>query len=165
MKAARLIREARRAAGLSQRELARAARTSQPTLARYEKGKVTPSLATLERILRAAGSRLSLSLEPLRTRGPGPAREALERNRDAVLEVLARYGATGGRLFGSTARGEDQTGSDLDLIVDMPEPTYVRLAALRADLEDVLGVPVDVTVEALLAEPTLQAAKREAVAL
>lgn len=165
MDVARLIRNARAAAGLTQRQLARAAGTSQPTVARYEKGDVAPSLATLERLLRAAGLRLVLSVEPSEAGSPGPVRQALEDQRDAVREILSRHGASGARVFGSVARGQDRPESDLDLIVDMAQPTYIRLAALRADLESVLGIPVDVTVESLLDEPARASADREAVAL
>jgi transcriptional regulator with XRE-family HTH domain len=48
-----LITRHRRAAGLSQRELARRAGTSSATLHRYEKGLVDPTTGTLNRILRA----------------------------------------------------------------------------------------------------------------
>jgi len=51
--AADLITQHRRAAGLSQRELARRAGTSSATLHRYEKGTVDPTTRTLNRILRA----------------------------------------------------------------------------------------------------------------
>lgn len=68
-------------------------------------------------------------------------------------------------MFGSVARGQDRPESDLDLIVDMAQPTYIRLAALRADVESVLGIPVDVTVESLLDEPARASADQEAVAL
>lgn len=52
---ARLLKDARERAGLSQRELARRARTSQSVVARIELGRTSPSLATLERLLAAAG--------------------------------------------------------------------------------------------------------------
>lgn len=165
MDVGQLIRNARASAGLTQRQLARAAGTSQPTVARYEKGDVVPSLATLERLLRAAGLRLALIVEPSETGRTGPIRQALEGQHPAVREILSRHGASGARVFGSAARGQDRPGSDLDLIVDMAEPTYIRLAALRADLESVLGVPVDVTVESLLDEPVRESADREAAAL
>ncbi|HEX2294950.1 MAG TPA: helix-turn-helix transcriptional regulator [Actinomycetota bacterium] len=59
-----LIRIARYEAGLSQRELARRATTSQSTLSAYESGKKSPTLETLERILRAAGLTPRILLEP-----------------------------------------------------------------------------------------------------
>lgn len=60
-----LIRLARVTAGLSQRELAQRAGTSQPTIAAYEGGRKEPSLSTLARILRAAGLDLRTRLVPL----------------------------------------------------------------------------------------------------
>lgn len=62
-----LLLEARRRAGLTQRSLARRARTSQSVIARIENGTVSPSTRTLQRLLRAAGFGLHASLEPLAT--------------------------------------------------------------------------------------------------
>lgn len=53
-----LLRHAREGAGLSQRELARRAGTSQAMVARIERGRQSPSLATLERLVRACGREL-----------------------------------------------------------------------------------------------------------
>jgi transcriptional regulator with XRE-family HTH domain len=53
-----LLRHARAGAGLSQRELARRAGTSQAMVARIERGQQSPSLATLERLVRACGREL-----------------------------------------------------------------------------------------------------------
>jgi transcriptional regulator with XRE-family HTH domain len=59
MSSGRLIRDARTAAAMTQSELARRSGTSQATLSAYESSSRTPSAATLERILAAAGQRLS----------------------------------------------------------------------------------------------------------
>jgi transcriptional regulator with XRE-family HTH domain len=66
--ASRLLIEARRRAGLTQRDLARRARTAQSVVARIESGTASPSWQTLERLLRAAGFALSATLTP-RLRG------------------------------------------------------------------------------------------------
>lgn len=50
-----IIERARRAAGLTQGELARRAHTSRPTLSAYENGRKSPSLETLERLLAEVG--------------------------------------------------------------------------------------------------------------
>ena len=63
MTASRLLRHARRSAGLSQRALAEAAGVPQSTVARIELGRLSPRADTLERLLRAAGR--TLSVEPL----------------------------------------------------------------------------------------------------
>ena len=61
----RLLREARSRAGLTQRELARRAETSQSVVARIEQGRSDPSSATLTRLLAAAGFELGTDLLPL----------------------------------------------------------------------------------------------------
>lgn len=66
--AARLLIEARQRAGISQRVLARRARTAQSVIARIESGSASPSWQTLERLLRSAGFALSATLVP-RPRG------------------------------------------------------------------------------------------------
>ena len=60
-----LIETARTRNGLSQAALARLAGTSQSAIAVYEAGTRSPTLATLERILRAAGFELRARLEPI----------------------------------------------------------------------------------------------------
>jgi transcriptional regulator with XRE-family HTH domain len=59
MKAARMLRYARRSAGLTQRQLAARAGVPQATVGRIEGGVVTPRTDTLERLLRAAGQSLT----------------------------------------------------------------------------------------------------------
>ena len=58
---AALLSRAREAAGLSKTDLAARAGTSRPTLSAYEHGRVSPTLATAERILAAAGYRLIIT--------------------------------------------------------------------------------------------------------
>jgi transcriptional regulator with XRE-family HTH domain len=60
-----LVQEARSRAGLTQRELAERAGTSQAAIARIERGRQTPSLETLQKILRAAGLELRVDLAPV----------------------------------------------------------------------------------------------------
>src|SRR5919109_1034787 len=60
MDTARLLRSARRRAGLSQRALAAAASVPQATVGRIEAGLVSPRADTLAHLLRAAGHELSL---------------------------------------------------------------------------------------------------------
>lgn len=60
MNPARLILQARRGSGQSQRDLAKKAGTSQATLSTYERGLKSPSLAVAERVVEAAGYRLDL---------------------------------------------------------------------------------------------------------
>ncbi|MEO8527548.1 MAG: nucleotidyltransferase family protein [Pseudolysinimonas sp.] len=79
---------------------------------------------------------------------------ALSVNRDAVRSVVLAHRATNPRVFGSAARGEDSAGSDLDLLIDpTADTTLLDIGAIRQELLDLLGVPVDVvTPKALPAE-------------
>ncbi len=59
-----LLAEARRRAGISQRELARRAGTSQAAVARIERARQSPSAATLRRLIAACGVDLQLDIPP-----------------------------------------------------------------------------------------------------
>lgn len=61
-----LVKRARTRSGLTQRELARKARTAQSVVARVETGQNSPSWDTLVRLLRGAGFNLKAQLEPVR---------------------------------------------------------------------------------------------------
>ncbi|MCE2970551.1 MAG: nucleotidyltransferase family protein [Burkholderiales bacterium] len=68
----------------------------------------------------------------------------LEANRAAVRAAAARYRAANPRVFGSVLHGTDGDGSDLDVLVDaLPGATLFDLGALHAELEQLLGVRVE----------------------
>jgi uncharacterized protein len=71
--------------------------------------------------------------------------ELLQTHRKEILEVARKHGAYNLRVFGSVARGEENEQSDLDFLVEVG-PTHSPWfpAGLVADLEDLLGIPVDV---------------------
>ncbi|MGH3622891.1 MAG: nucleotidyltransferase family protein [Sciscionella sp.] len=55
------------------------------------------------------------------------------------------------RVFGSVARGEDTSTSDIDFLVDLDDGVgVVSLAGLRRELTELLGVGVDVVPAATL---------------
>jgi predicted nucleotidyltransferase len=69
-------------------------------------------------------------------------------------------------MFGSVSRGEQTADSDLDLLVDMGEGrSLFDLVTLSDELEDVLGVDVDVVTEASLSPYLRDKILAEAVAL
>jgi len=69
---------------------------------------------------------------------------ALDLKRNAVREAATRFRTTNPRVFGSVLHGTDQDGSDLDLLVDvLPGATLFDLGGLQVELEDLLGVHVD----------------------
>lgn len=70
---------------------------------------------------------------------------ALEGKRDQVRALVAKSRTANPRIFGSVLHGEDKEGSDLDILVDaLPGATLFDLGGLQEDLQDLLGVPVDV---------------------
>lgn len=70
---------------------------------------------------------------------------ALELKRSAVREAVSRFHTANPRIFGSVLHGDDREGSDLDLLVDaLPGATLFDLGGLQAELEELLGVRVDV---------------------
>lgn len=69
---------------------------------------------------------------------------ALDLQRSAVREVIGRFRVANPRVFGSALLGTDMEGSDLDLLVDtLPGTTLFDLGGLQVELEDLLGVTVD----------------------
>ncbi|GCE08102.1 nucleotidyltransferase family protein [Dictyobacter aurantiacus] len=77
-----------------------------------------------------------------------PLTELVKARRDDILQIAARYGAYNVRIFGSVARGEVDERSDLDLLVDMEQGrSLFDLGGLLADLEELLGYPVDIVTE------------------
>ena len=62
-----------------------------------------------------------------------------------MREAASRFRASNPRVFGSALHGTDRDGSDLDLLVDaLPGATLFDLGGLQMELEEILGVPVDV---------------------
>lgn len=71
--------------------------------------------------------------------------EVLRENRDLIRNVAMRHRTENLRVFGSASRGEDTEASDLDLLVDpLPGATLLDLGAIQVELEDCLGISVDV---------------------
>lgn len=87
-------------------------------------------------------------------------------SREEISRIAAAHGARNVRVFGSASRGEAGAASDLDLLVDMAEGrSLFDLIALSNDLEDSLGVEVDVVTEASVSPYMRDRVLDEAVAL
>ena len=71
----------------------------------------------------------------------------LEKKKE-ILKIAAKHGARNIRIFGSVARGEARSDSDVDFLVDMePGRTLFDMGGLLMDLRDLLGLQVDVVTE------------------
>lgn len=145
-----VVRALRIAAGLTQDELAERTGVAQPNIAAYERGQRTPSAAMLARLRAAAKPRPS---------------KVLAEHRDDIIRLVAKHKASNVRIFGSVARGEDVSGSDLDFLVRFDDDADVfDLAELVTSLEELTGLRVDVISERGL-RPESTSIKDEALAL
>ena len=92
-------------------------------------------------------------------------RYTIEEIRQIVVELAKKYGAERIYLFGSYARGEAGTRSDVDLRIDKGAIRGLALAGLLVDLEDALGVPVDLIPTSSLDDRFLRSIQEEEVLL
>ena len=87
--------------------------------------------------------------------------------RTAVLEQLRRLKQVRGEyfrvsrlgVFGSVARDEAGSGSDIDVVFETDAPNLFRTAHLRQELEEWLGYRVDI----VRLRPTMNASLRERI--
>ena len=70
--------------------------------------------------------------------------DLLKSRREEILRIAAKHGARNVRVFGSVARGEADSKSDIDLLVEFKRgTTLLGHAALMQELEDLLGVKIE----------------------
>lgn len=124
------IRQARQHAALTQHQLAARSGVRQSNIAAYERGTRNPSAEMTTRLINAARPRPSV---------------LVDRHRDEIRALARAHRARLVEVFGSVARGTDEPGSDLDLLVTFAaDASLLDQAALQGALEDLLGVSVDV---------------------
>jgi predicted nucleotidyltransferase/DNA-binding XRE family transcriptional regulator len=142
-----LLRHTRVGARLSQAELAARAGVTQSVISAYESGHRQPALTTLAALIDAAGYELIVNVRrrPRRLgRLSGPVGRRVRRRRRELVEAAAARGVTNLRVFGSVARGQDRADSDVDLLADLPPGMgLLGLGRVQAELESILGSPVD----------------------
>jgi predicted nucleotidyltransferase/DNA-binding XRE family transcriptional regulator len=144
------LRVRRKAAGLTQRDLAKSSGVKQPTIAAIESAASPATREALENALR----------------GIRPAALLFD-HIDEVDAVLVNAGATNPRVFGSVARGNDRPESDIDLLVHLPpNASIMDLLRVEEELARILTVNVDLVSDTSdAAGPVLQRALAEAVPL
>ncbi|MGB4442738.1 MAG: nucleotidyltransferase domain-containing protein [Coriobacteriia bacterium] len=148
---------ARRAAGMSQRELGAAVGVAQQQVARWEaSGYRNASLERVDAVVRALGcetTELPLAAEAratytVETVAPAvtPVRDLGEiaaRIRAHDRELKEQYGIVRIGVFGSFVHGEQTAESDVDLLVEMPKPGGFLFVEAAQYMEDLLGRDVD----------------------
>jgi predicted nucleotidyltransferase len=70
--------------------------------------------------------------------------EVLPQYRDTIRQLVLEAGMANPRVFGSVVRGEDQDGSDLDILVDpAPRASLLTMVRLQSQLEEATGIKID----------------------
>jgi predicted nucleotidyltransferase len=86
--------------------------------------------------------------------------------REEIKKLAATYGAHNLRLFGSVARGQARSDSDIDVLVDLePDRSLFDLGGLLMELQDLLECKVDVVTEQGLRPRIRERVLRDAVPL
>lgn len=76
---------------------------------------------------------------------PNRPSEMLRKNRDMIRRIATSHRTENLRVFGSVVHGNDTSASDLDLLVDpLPGATLLDLGAIQIELQEALGIAVDV---------------------
>ena len=92
--------------------------------------------------------------------------DKVKAERDRILAVAARHGASDLRIFGSAAAGLDDSDSDIDFLVRMePERDLFDLVALKRELDALLQRATDLVTDEELSPYLRQRILDEAIAL
>jgi len=60
------------------------------------------------------------------------------------MPVLRRYGVLSASIVGSVARGQQSSGSDIDIVIDVTQPiSLLTFARIKLELEEILQTKVD----------------------
>ncbi len=84
-------------------------------------------------------------------------RDLVAKHREAILALAAEHGLADVRLFGSVARGDERTDSDVDFFVRrQPGTDPFLILSFKEKLTALLGCKVDVITEQPLMKPRLR---------
>lgn len=97
---------------------------------------------------------------------PNPLPAIITNNKQKILDICAKYGGSNVRIFGSYARGENTTTSDLDFLMDIQAgKSLLNRIALKQELEDLLGTTIDIAKPENLHECIREKVLNEAIPL
>ncbi len=95
-----------------------------------------------------------------------PLRRLVEAHCEEIKAIVARHHGRSVALFGSVARGDEGPGSDIDFLVELePGARPIEVLSIGVELEEVLGVKVDVGTRASLRDRVRDEVLAEAVTL
>lgn len=167
-----MVSQARLDARLTQTEMAQRAATSQAAVARYEAGTTSPSVRTLERLLRAAGKTLVLTAvdAPAADLTESPI-HLLRRYRTQILREVRKASACRPRIVPAqlipSATRDQPIGPVLLVDIDGPvgTPASQLVQYLQVELVKVVRGPVTVITPEMLPIDEAQRAVEHAVPL
>ena len=140
-----ILRRTRRLTGLSQAALADRLGVQQTLISVYERGARRPTVETLERMVDAAGLRLTWSLAHGGSGGgalaglTGPIGRRLVERRHEAIDELTKRGFTTPRVIGPVSNGTEVAGEQLFIVVDDNEATITELLSASGMLRLILG--------------------------
>ena len=141
-----LLRQARKAAALTQQELADRVETAQSAIAAYESETRVPTLATLGRLLDACDHDLGLVVRPRVRRSAASLRDLAEQIKLDLTEGKEQDAARLLFAFADDFRGSPRPGK-ISLISDEPMPTGdVRFDAALAGLAEFFAAEAQIPV-------------------
>ena len=91
---------------------------------------------------------------------------ALADHRSDILSIARTHGARAAEVSGSRARGQARFDSDVDMVVSLePGRSLLDLIAIKQDVEDLLGLQVDVLKHASVSPYLRDGVRRDAMPL
>jgi len=85
-------------------------------------------------------------------------KELLQKNK---IDLMMRYNLKSIALFGSITRNETTEKSDIDILVDFEKPIGLEFVLLADELEEILGVKVDLVTPRALKPKMLEYIKQD----
>jgi predicted nucleotidyltransferase/DNA-binding XRE family transcriptional regulator len=147
-RAGHLLRRTRHRAVLTQAEVAERAGLPQSTVSAYESGDRQPTLPMLSKLLEAMGSELTIAAAPLPEQLEvltGPMGLRVRRHRQVIADEADRYGVDTVQVIGAAARGDDEPGDPIELLVETnAKATVVNMLNLSSELAMQLGTKVKI---------------------
>lgn len=141
-----MIKNLRRARNLTQEQLGVLSGMTKSQISRMEKG-VLGSPETVDRLLEAMGYSLEVKVVDKYETPDGERQKVLNTLGNFKKYNSAKYGIESMALFGSFSRGEQNEGSDVDVLISLKEPSLFLFAEIQAALESVLKRSVDLVSE------------------
>ena len=137
------LKQLRKSRGFTQEQLGIIAGMTKSQVSKMERG-LLGSDVTISRVLTALG--YSTRIICIDSRGE------LKSERDKILDILKvfkinnsdKYGIDSLALFGSFSRNEQKADSDVDILISLKRPSLYMYAALKNNLEAILGRKVDI---------------------